>query len=300
MQWITQRTIICPQPYDLINPQSHCETHAANDANAYNNLRESLIGHVLSWEKAHGNAKMSVYFRELPNGPRVGVQEDEYYNAASLLKVPIMIGILNQADIEPALLDEELAFSGDMQQIMNVHSEEETIQPDTPYTIRDLLRRMIAYSDNRSKEMLVWKLNQAPPSIKSNVFLDLGMMQMMTGKIDALSMQSYGNLFGILYNTAYLSSEMSELALQLLTESTFKDGLVAGVPAGVVVAHKFGFYAANPRQTELHDCGIVYHNAGPYILCVMTKGTDKESEASGIADISKTVYDSVSALQAEG
>ncbi len=294
VQWLIHRAVICPQKYDLLTAQSQCADHdVSGGAEAYEQLRQSLISHVTAWEKAHGNAKMSVYFRKLNNGPRIGVQEDEYYNAASLLKLPIMIGILSRAEVQPLLLDEELTFTGDMQEIMNVNSEDETIQPNTPYTVRELLRRMIVFSDNRSKELLVWKLNETPPSIKSNVFLDLGMMEMMSGKVDTLSMQSYGNLFAILYNTAYLSPELSQLALQFLTEATFKDGIVAGVPEHVRVAHKFGFYAPNPALTELHDCGIVYHPAGPYVLCVMTKGTDRVSEAAGIADISKAVYDGV-------
>jgi hypothetical protein len=86
--------------------------------------------------------------------------------------------------------------------------------------------------------------------------------------------------------------------MELLTETKFKQGLVAGVPAGVRVAHKFGLFSVldpvtvgqvNSRQ--LHDCGIVYKKNDPYLLCVMTKSNADLPTITGfIKNISETVY----------
>ena len=102
--------------------------------------------------------------------------------------------------------------------------------------------------------------------------------------------------FRILYNATYLGQDLSELALEFLAQSEFRSGLVAGVPAGIVVAHKFGEKAdAASGQVQLHDCGIVYHPANPYLLCVMSRGPDFESLDDLIADVSRTVYAEVEA-----
>ena len=46
--------------------------------------------------------------------------------------------------------------------------------------------------------------------------------------------------------------------------------------------------------SELHDCGIVYQNDDPYVLCVMTQGRSFAELQALIADISSTVYASTS------
>jgi beta-lactamase class A len=80
--------------------------------------------------------------------------------------------------------------------------------------------------------------------------------------------------------------------LALLKQSEFSQGLLAGVPPGIAVAHKFGERGyTNASKKELHDCGIVYCPQRPYVLCIMTKGTDMKEQAKAISGISKAVYD---------
>jgi hypothetical protein len=78
-------------------------------------------------------------------------------------------------------------------------------------------------------------------------------------------------LFRIRYNASFLSVESSQRALELLARVDFRDGLIAGVPQGIRVANKFG-ERIDGDLALLHDCGIVYHPAPPYLLCVMTEG----------------------------
>ena len=92
---------------------------------------------------------------------------------------------------------------------------------------------------------------------------------------------------------------MSEKALRLLSQPFFKKGLIAGLPANIPIAKKFGerSFSAAPAdptsQKELHDCGIIYYPSHPYLLCVMTKGNNFDRLADTIKDISQTVYASV-------
>ena len=76
--------------------------------------------------------------------------------------------------------------------------------------------------------------------------------------------------------------------------TSFKDGLLAGVPRDVTVAHKFGSRRiGESEKVQLHDCGIVYAPERPYILCVMTQGSDFTKLAGVIKSISANVYQSV-------
>ncbi|HEX8923420.1 MAG TPA: serine hydrolase, partial [Patescibacteria group bacterium] len=112
---------------------------------------------------------------------------------------------------------------------------------------------------------------------------------------DIISVKSYASFFRILFNSSYLDNDMSEKALEILSTSRFKDGLIAGVPNGVAIAHKFGErqYLAT-GQKQLHDCGIVYPaSSRPYLICVMTRGQDFSHMENSIKDISAAIYNEV-------
>ena len=84
---------------------------------------------------------------------------------------------------------------------------------------------------------------------------------------------------------------MSEKALQILASADFHKGIVAGVPAGTIVAHKFGERAfADNNIKQLHDCGIVYSPSGPYLVCIMTRGASFEVLEDVIAGVSAILY----------
>jgi hypothetical protein len=116
--------------------------------------------------------------------------------------------------------------------------------------------------------------------------------------MDYITPQQVATLFKVLYNGTYLSHDFSEQALRLMSESSFTQGLVAGVPSSTVVSHKFGIVGITSggveTEHELHDCGIIYAPNNPYLLCVMTRGASGLSNIENtIADISKTVYQRV-------
>ena len=237
---------------------------------------------------------VSVYYRDLNNGPWFGIHEDERFSPASLLKVPILISVLKKAEIEPGLLDKSLTvtqFADD--NVGTLYPPERTVAQGQTYTIDQLLHFMITFSDNNAKDLLVQALDA---KIVESVFIDLGIrVPDATTPQDFMTVKDYAGFFRILYNATYLSREMSERALAYLATSQFTAGLVAGVPAGMVVAHKFGQRTLPDNAAQLHDCGIVYYPGHPYLLCVMTRGKTGTALAPVIRDISKQVYEEVDA-----
>ncbi len=289
----------CQKKYDLLNPTLRCDDALQQGEWDYEPLRDALLVKINEFKTAGTISNLSVYFRDLDHGPRFGIGEYDKFHPASLRKVPIMIAYLHLADLDPDLLDQTLSFTGALKINANVEKSEQTIEPNTPYTIRELLRKMIVYSDNYSYTLLTNELNVTPPIVPYYTFRDLGVRRMMMDPGgNFISIDSYSGLFAVLYNTGYLSRDMSEYALELLSEVTFDDGLVAGVPKNTVVAHKFG-ERHEGSETELHDCGIVYHPAMAYVLCVMTTGTDFQAQKSAIAEMSGMVYGTVSSVSAD-
>ncbi|HNW45179.1 MAG TPA: serine hydrolase, partial [Elusimicrobiales bacterium] len=73
----------------------------------------------------------------------------------------------------------------------------------------------------------------------------------------------------------------------------YRNALVAGLPGGVTVSHKFGEGGVMGGERQLQDCGIVYYPGRPYLLCVMAKGTKLENLEKFIKAVSRLVYYSV-------
>jgi len=205
-----------------------------------------------------------------------------------------MIAYYKIAQSNPSILDQELLNTKNYNSEKQNYPPEITLAPQQKYTINHLINQMIIYSDNLAYDLLNDNLDT--PTLVS-VYSDLG-VDISKGFTDPggniLSVKSYAAFFRILYNASYLNDEYSEKALQLLSQSKFHRGLVAGMPSTIRTAHKFGerYYLAT-GQKQLHDCGIVYLPHKPYLLCIMTQGDNFDNLTATIKDISSTVYHSL-------
>ena len=149
-----------------------------------------------------------------------------------------------------------------------------------------------------SNEAAMTLADIATPAQIKGIYNDLGLKQPQFGKDYKIDTHKYASFFRVLFNATYLDRSDSEKLLKILSESSFKDGIVAGVPSSVTVAHKFGSRQVdNSGKVQLHDCGIVYAKEMPYILCVMSQGTDFTKMATFIKDVSRTVYVGVTSKQ---
>ena len=208
-----------------------------------------------------------------------------------------MVAYLKDADADQSVLDRQLVYTSAIQAAETIPYEApSTLVAGTSYSVDSLIRSMIVDSDNGAMGTL---LANIPSTEIDQVFNDLNIPGPTgDGSSYEISAKDYSFFFRVLYNSTYLSRTNSEKALSLLSQATFKDGLVAGMPAGTTVAHKFGEHVIGTSTTissvELHDCGIVYVPNGPYLLCVMTKGPSLGGLQNTIASISKLVYADVS------
>ncbi|MDB5260569.1 MAG: Beta-lactamase class A-like protein [Candidatus Nomurabacteria bacterium] len=241
---------------------------------------------------------ISFYYRNLDTALFGEVNSKETFAPASLMKVPIMIAILKESEKNPNLLNKKIYFDGKIDLNGEEHYKSEVkIIGGNYYTVKELMKYMISYSDNNATNLL-FKL--VPPDAIPNLFINLKLPLPTPdagGSSDFMSADLYSRLLRILYNSTYLSEDDSILALTLLSDSDFSQGIVSGVPQGVIVAHKFGertVYESDGKTVsseELHDCGIVYKSSAPFLICVMTRGNSFDSLSKIISDLTKLSYD---------
>jgi len=282
--------------FKYINPQIVCgSAQTVNKKNyvAFKSDLENYIG------KAKQNGQLTdigVYFRDLQYGPTFGINEYADFSPASLLKLPMMVTYLTLYEDNHDILDVSIYYEGKYESDLT-----QSIKPSVSavenkkYKIRELIDMMIKNSDNNSYYVLLDYLNEISTNtqVLRDTFIDLGVIDPQTELDETITVKSYAGIFTQLFNSSYFSSkDTSELALDILSKTDFHDGIVAGVPKGVQVAHKFGerFDLVN-NVFQLHDCGIVYFPKNPYLLCIMTKGRNMSDLKNIVSGISKMVYE---------
>lgn len=275
--------------YQFINPLLECDSNADNN-NVQTTVLAKQLNSIITKEKETGNISgVAVYYRDLSNGPWFGINEDEQFTPASMLKVAAIMGVYKLAEGDRSLLNKKVTYITADDSYTQLIAPGQRLELGKTYTVEDLIMRTLVYSDNEAIDLL-----EKVPGINDWNFVlgDLGIPFKIDGQNFTISVKDYSSFFRILYNASYLDRNDSEQMLKIMSKADFEDGLVAGIPNDITVSHKFGEREIKDiNLDELHDCGIVYKPVSPYLLCVMTKGEDLSDEAKVIGEISKAVYD---------
>ena len=286
----------CKTKFSFINPSLACGTASKFNKSNPIVLKEKLTNFIADKKNAGEASTISVYFRDLEDGPVMGIDEDELFISASLLKLPIVLTFFRLAeDGAPHILDQNILYElgknagpPPAQYFIPIKSA----VPGSTYSVNELIYYSLVYSDNSAIEILKTYLKNIGngQDLILGTFKDLGLTEPSSLSTSDISTRGYASIFRQLFNASYLSNESSEKVLSVLSESQFKSGLTVGVPEGVRVAHKFGEREMG-EEKQLHDCGIVYYPGNPYLICVMTRGKNYDTLAHVVGDISKMVYD---------
>jgi beta-lactamase class A len=236
----------------------------------------------------------SVYVRKLTNANWICINGTEDYKPASLGKVPLMLAILRQTEINPGLLNKMISYDRKIQATTYQYFPDASITPGKKYSVKDLLSAMVVHSDNDATDLLVKQLNM---DVFKTLFESLDLPDPSLENRDfQLNVIEYSKFMRVLYNATYLSNEDADYALSLMAKSSFKDGMSKGLPMGVECAHKFG--ESGEKDTtidkQFHESGIIYIENNPVLVTVMTKGHDIQKLPPVIAEVTQTIYNSLS------
>ncbi len=290
-------------PYKFIQPLLWLSVPAAASSGKFDGLI-SKIGSLAAAEPQGAIARYSVYLRDLVDGRWGGISPNDGYDPASTFKVVFAIAAYHQDESHPGFLDRRLAYTAPLAAVNEkaAFASSSALVVGRDYSVRSLIAKMLSESDNGAKNLL---LSATDPAELDGVLSALSVsLPSATGTAPyVISPLDYSRFFRILFNATYLTRADSDSLLGLLAESSYKDGLVAGLPEGVPAAHKFGIHlsakAGSPDYSiELHDCGIAYPaSADPYFLCVMTQGSDLARQADFIAKASAAAYEDLAGAE---
>jgi beta-lactamase class A len=273
--------------YELTRPVLFAEI---SDESAEFMQLKCQLSLMITEKKKDGSIHFAdIFLRRLDDGKWMNCGDDKPFPAGSLLKVPIMMAWLKMAENDPGLLERRIFFAQPPGIIPGQTYGGRSIIPGREYAVSELLEYLIEESDNTATWLLAQQMDLP---VFQQLFTDLGLEKpdRSSGNY-ALSAHDFSKFMVVLYNSSYLTPKYSQYALKLLTKCTFNKGMTRKLPAGVMVAHKFGEQSEFP-DSDLSESGIVYSKDKAYLVTIMTHGENMDRLSDLISNLSQEIYQS--------
>jgi len=249
----------------------------------FENLREELNKYGQD-----PNNVISIYFEYLPTGGNISVNKDVAFYPASLVKIPMSIAVMKKIEKEEWKLSNELILMASDKNPGFGQLYKESI--GTRFSIENLLKELLINSDNTAHQIFYRNISNDE---LFKVHEHLGIEDAYNSK-GAITVKNFSTFFRSLYMASYLNAENSNYLLKVMSQSSAKEYLSAGLPEDIIFAHKIG---VDEEKKIYSDSGIVYINKRPYLLTVaiLNKTNQTEGDTKKIMhEISSKVYEYIS------
>jgi beta-lactamase class A len=272
---------------------------------------ESARAAVEARIRASGAEAVGVYARDLGRSDSLLIGAATRFHAASMMKVPVMIQVFRDVDQGRLRLAQRVPVVNTFASLADgspFHLDAGDDSDSTLYarvggraTLRELVELMVAVSSNLATDILVDRV-RAPRAQATAIALGADSIEVRRGVEDTRAYRAglnntttardLGVLFAALAEGRAASAASCREMLAILGRQRFREGIPAGLPAGVTVAHKTGWFTGTR-----HDGGLVTTPDGRrYVLVVLTRGIPDDAAAARlIADIASLVHEAVAA-----
>lgn len=207
-----------------------------------------------------------------------GVNENTIFQAASFIKLPVMVTMYKEAEAGNLDLSQIYKLKAQDKREGSGHLYNEPVGTEISY--RNLIRLMGQESDNTAFRATVNILGEEKviEAIKS-----LG-MEKTSYENNSTSPKDMGDLFVKIWNGELLSEQHSDELLSFLTNTVYENHLPAGMPEGIVVAHKYG-----REEHVVNDAGIVFSKE-PFVSVIMSRGVVEADADSIFPELARDIY----------
>ncbi len=239
------------------------------------------------------NGECGVIIKDLSSNWEFTYRQNKRFPAASLLKLPIMLAILDASERGKINLYDTLQLRDGYK--TGGSGVLKTLPAGTVLTIHELLEFMIGASDNTATNILIGMMDYP---YFNTWFEGFGLRytnlsrKMMDFRLRKKGVENYTSAADIsfalekIYRREFINCELSEQCLLMLKKQRVKDRIPARLPDGTVVAHKTGL-----ENRICHDAGIVFTPNGDFLICVLTRDAPNSKKAKQfIASLASRVY----------
>lgn len=219
------------------------------------------------------------YVYQLGAENQYGLNYQRVFPAASLMKLPVLLTLYQQVEIEMLDLEEEYILK-EADKIGGAGVLQAKPAGEI-YTYRQLAEFMGQYSDNTANNVLVKVLGRG--EIQRTID-KLGMKKTSFDDYE-MSLEDMGLFFKKLYRGQIVTNQHRKEIFEILTKTAFENRIPAGVPDEIRVIHKIGTEIGN-----FSDAGIVFAPE-PFVLVISSENA-RESEAKEVLpEIARVVWE---------
>jgi len=249
---------------------------SAEAAGQSSTLQSSIEQYLSGYDADYG-----VYVLDLDNGTRVDVDGEATFHTASMYKLLVMYRVFQAFDQGTLSPDEQITIAADD---LDPDNPEAAFSIGDTTTVADALNQMITVSDNAAAFALTRAVGGWPNVISAAG--ELGMDHTVFTDDFYGTPEDFAHFFQLLAERQLVSPTASDQMLALLAQQTVNDRLPALLPADASVAHKTG-----ELPGVRNDGGIVHCGSESFVVVMMSKNGDPDTEVATEAQMSRMIYD---------
>ncbi|WKN31002.1 class A beta-lactamase-related serine hydrolase [Porifericola rhodea] len=215
--------------------------------------------------------------------------------SASIIKVPILIELLTQAErgkidwneVYVLKANDKVGGAGNIQHQKN----------GTTFTIQELALEMIKASDNTATNIIIRKVGMENVNhfLKLNKLENTSLQRKMmdfeaikNGRQNYTSAADMNRIYQLLLKRQFLSEEWTSECLKILEECEDESTIPSMLPQNLKIAHKTG-----TLDYVRGDASIIYTNSNDIILSIFVEGFSSMHQAEKIiGTLAKLIYNS--------
>lgn len=228
------------------------------------------------------NGGIGIYVKDLKSGKTVGISADTIFPTASIVKVPILIGVMDKINREELYYDSTFIYKDSLlyegEDILGSFKNNEKI------LLKKVIMLMLTTSDNTAS---LWLQSLAGKGARINEILDsLGLKDTRVnsrtpGRENNRSIYGWGQttpaemgkVFEMIYRNQIFSPAVCERMMRCLGRNYWDENeALSQIPPNIEVFSKNGCVDASRSEAMLVNAP---HN--PYVFCIFTKNNKDES-----------------------
>ncbi len=274
----------------------------------------SLYRNVLKIKNEHTLENLGIAFYDAHTTIQWAYNGDQYFHAASTMKLAVLLGVFRQVERGELALDAPVHIRNRFTSIINQQpfmlDLGRDADPDVyghlgrTLTIRELAYWMITRSSNLATNLLVEVVGV--PTIQHALDeLEIDGVRILRGVEDQAAFEAGLNnevtangllkLLRLIADGRAYSKKASDEMLNIMLEQQYRSGIPAGLPKAARVAHKTGNIS-----TVHHDAGIVFvEERKPYVLVILTQFPAESVRGTAVADVSRDIFNTIAGMTYE-
>jgi beta-lactamase class A len=268
----------------------------------------SLYRNVLKIKQGHDLVNLGISFFDAETTIQWSYNADEYFHAASTMKLAVLLGVFRQVDRGELDLEAPVHIRNRFTSIVNQEpfmlDLGRDADPDVyghlgkTLSIRELAYWMITKSSNLATNLLVDVVGIHTIQLALDE-LEIDGVKVLRGVEDSKAFDAGLNnevtangllkLLRLIADGKAYSQKACDDMLEIMLEQQYRSGIPAGLPKAARVAHKTGNIS-----TVHHDAGIVFlEGRKPYVLVILTQFGPESGRGTAVADVSRDIFNTL-------